>query len=149
MSKYDGTVELVASPLIMNSEGKILLVQSSKWGALWLIPGGHVEYGESVYDAAVREGKEETGLDLTPKHIVNIGELIFDPSFHRKAHLVFIHVLCAPTSDKVKIDGREITVSEWVTPDEALTRELGKGTDQSIRNYQAGVTIGLTRPENG
>ncbi|PKP58053.1 DNA mismatch repair protein MutT [Candidatus Atribacteria bacterium HGW-Atribacteria-1] len=51
------------SALIINKEGKILLINHRKLG-IWLYPGGHIEQGETPDEAVVREVKEETGLNV-------------------------------------------------------------------------------------
>ena len=108
-SKYDNTVEIVSSALIVNKQdGKILLIKSHKWGDLYLLPGGHVEPEETIFNAAKREGEEETGLKLKPLYCVNVGELINDPAFHRKAHLVYFHIVCEAETNEVKLDGEEL-----------------------------------------
>lgn len=56
----------VAAGVLVEQEGKVLLVQRAvdpKQG-WWCIPSGFVEYGESPEEAAIRECKEETGLDV-------------------------------------------------------------------------------------
>ena len=58
-------VELVTCVMIQNPETDEVLIQNRKRKYLgWSFPGGHVERGESFYDCAVREVKEETGLDV-------------------------------------------------------------------------------------
>jgi len=51
-----------ASALIIEN-GKVLLVYHKKLD-VWLYPGGHIEKNETPEQAAVREAKEETGLDI-------------------------------------------------------------------------------------
>lgn len=57
---------VVAACVIKDSEGKYLLVQEAQPKAygLWNLPSGHVDKGESIEGAAIREAKEETGLDV-------------------------------------------------------------------------------------
>ena len=45
--------------------GGIVLIERRNPPPGWAIPGGFVDYGESLESAAVREAKEETGLDVT------------------------------------------------------------------------------------
>ena len=59
--------QLTASVLIVADENpaQVLLIHHKKHGC-WLQPGGHVEKDENPLESALREGLEETGLDLSP-----------------------------------------------------------------------------------
>lgn len=64
-------IELYRNPvptvdiIIETDEGKIILIKRKNEPLGWAIPGGFVDYGESLEDAAIREAKEETSLDVT------------------------------------------------------------------------------------
>lgn len=51
-----------AAAIVLNEAGEILLIKGPRRG--WEMPGGQVEEGESIKDAAIREVKEETGIDI-------------------------------------------------------------------------------------
>ncbi len=57
---------LAASAVVTDNDGRFLLVKRGHQPAqgLWSLPGGSVEDGETLAQAAVREVKEETGLDI-------------------------------------------------------------------------------------
>lgn len=60
--------------IIKNNEGKILL-QRRKGTKLWpgflALPAGHVDEGENVYDAAIREAREELSIIITKEDIAD------------------------------------------------------------------------------
>lgn len=60
-----------ASTVVLNREGKILLQLRSDTH-VWALPGGAMEIGETIAQTAVRETKEETGLDVELEYIVGI-----------------------------------------------------------------------------
>ncbi len=51
-----------AATIVLNNQGEILLIKEPRRG--WEMPGGQVEEGESLKDAAIRETKEESGIDI-------------------------------------------------------------------------------------
>ena len=51
--------------LIIRRDGGVVLISRKYPPPGWALPGGFVEIGESLEEAAVREGKEETGLEIT------------------------------------------------------------------------------------
>ena len=53
----------------------------------WALPGGFVEYGESVESAAVREAKEETSIDVNLQNLVNVYS---DPDRDPRRHTVTV-----------------------------------------------------------
>ena len=79
----------VVDALIVSDDGKILLVQEGKPGreGLYNLPGGRIELHETVFEACVREVKEETGYVVELTGVVgfyqsvypdlNVGGLVF------------------------------------------------------------------------
>lgn len=50
--------------IIIEVEGGIVLIERKNPPPGWALPGGFVDYGETIEEAAVREAREETGLDV-------------------------------------------------------------------------------------
>ena len=60
--------------LILMNEEKILLQKrkgSKLWPGYYALPAGHIDEGETQYDALVREAKEELGIEINPNDIIN------------------------------------------------------------------------------
>jgi 8-oxo-dGTP diphosphatase len=67
--------------LLFFQEGKVLLLRRFQTGYMdghYSVPAGHLDGGETITQAAIREAKEETGLDLEPAAIT------FACVFHRR-----------------------------------------------------------------
>jgi 8-oxo-dGTP diphosphatase len=65
----------IAALVFIQKNGTILLVRQSYGNRYWSLPGGMVEHGESVDQAAIREVKEETGLEVRIKRLVGVYSL--------------------------------------------------------------------------
>jgi mutator protein MutT len=72
--------------VVFNASNEILLIKRGKapnYGR-WMVPGGTLEWGETLEDAAVREVREETGIDIEIETFVEIIEAITrdEEAFH-------------------------------------------------------------------
>ncbi|MCD6549611.1 NUDIX domain-containing protein [Candidatus Micrarchaeota archaeon] len=130
--------EPVVGGVIINREGKILLIKSHKWSNKYVIPGGHIELGEHAVDALKREIKEETGLDVYDIRFLGFQECIFDENYWKRKHFILLDFVCKTDSNDVKLndEGEEFI---WVTPNEALKLDLEPYTRKAIETYLARV----------
>ena len=133
--KFSRGIEVVGSVIIENNEDKILLVKSPKWNNKWTMPGGHIEPGEKIAEALIREAVEETSLSLKTLGIIAFGELIGSKDFHRSAHFIYFDIFCKAKNTEVKLDYQELTEYIWVYPKEALKMDLAESYDKTIRDY--------------
>ena len=108
-------VELTNMVMIQNRQTNKVLVQDriKSWKGL-SFPGGHVENGESIVDSAIREVREETGLDV--KNLKSCGIIHWSNNKTYDRYLVFLF----RTSD---YNGELITECDegrnfWITIDE-------------------------------
>ena len=82
----------VGSAVLVEHEGKFLLGKRNKTNAFgkWMIPGGGVDFGETIEQAGVREIKEETNLDVELTRFICHKEIINMPGNYHG--VVFFHL---------------------------------------------------------
>ncbi|MBF7082212.1 NUDIX hydrolase [Desulfallas sp. Bu1-1] len=80
---YENPVVGVAA-VVVNDQNQILLGRrkGGRYGGLWCIPCGYVEYEEDVYNAVKREFKEETNLDIDIVRVFTVQSNFHDPENH-------------------------------------------------------------------
>ncbi len=120
--------------LILNKEGKILLVKTYKWKDKFIIPGGHVELGETMEEALKREIKEETNLDVFDFNFLCAKENVFSEEFHKKKHLIWLTFSCKANDDKVILN-EEGQDYKWAHPEEALKLSIDSFSRSLIKFY--------------
>ena len=126
--------EPTTGALIFNQEGKLFLMKSHKWHDKYVIPGGHIELGESIEDSLKREVKEETNLDIHDIEFICFQQFIFDNAFWKKKHFIFFDFSCKTNSNEVKLND-EAQEYVWVSPEEALKLPLDPYTRRTIEEY--------------
>jgi len=132
MSEYP---EPVTGALILNENDEIFLMKSPKWKNKWIVPGGHIENGETMKECVKREVKEETGLDIDDVEFLTVLEGIPE-DFERDAHFVFLNFVCRAKNQNVELDQREGTKHVWIDPEDAVEElDLNDSTEEFIDAY--------------
>lgn len=87
------TVDVIIS-LIDRPHQPIILIERKHPPYGWALPGGFVDYGESLESAARREAKEETGLDV---HLVHLFHVYSSPQRDQRQHTISVVFLAEAT----------------------------------------------------
>lgn len=136
-----GEVRCGVAALITDEADRVLLTRRSDNGR-WCLPGGHVDAGENVAEACVREVLEETGLDVLPLKLIGVystpDALVIYPDGN-KAQFVS---LCF----EVRVLGGELALSEETTEFGYYTMDQIRSMDV-LETHLPRIEDGLTRKE--
>jgi 8-oxo-dGTP diphosphatase len=99
----------------------------------WSIPGGVLEVGEMVREAAVREAQEETGLLVEPGELLGVYDRILrDPERRVQYHYVLIDFLCRRVGGEL-IAASDAAAVRWFTRQQLPGLNLAEDTEDVIR----------------
>ncbi|MBI5675316.1 MAG: NUDIX hydrolase [Nitrospirae bacterium] len=86
---------------IIEIDGGIILIKRKNPPPGWAIPGGFVDYGETLEDAVIREAKEETSLDI---NLVRQFHTYSDPKRDPRHHTVSTIFIATASGNPVAAD---------------------------------------------
>ncbi|MCK4927260.1 MAG: NUDIX domain-containing protein [Candidatus Aenigmarchaeota archaeon] len=128
------TPEIVVGAIIVNGKDEIFLARSKKWKDRWIVPGGHLEFGETLEQAIRREIKEETDLEVSDIKLIDVKESIFSKDYHKRKHLVFIDFSCRAKSSRIILND-ELQEYIWTGPGRALQLDLNQFTRKLVGKH--------------
>jgi 8-oxo-dGTP diphosphatase len=111
--------------------GQILLIQRAHppLAGEWSLPGGRIEFGESIIAALKREVREETGLDIEPRELACVLDRI-GPDHH----YVLIDYLCDITGGELRA-GSDARAVRWASRDDLTGLGVAEFTCEVILRF--------------
>lgn len=125
--------------VVLNAEGHVLLVKRGKppRAGEWSIPGGLIDLGERLEEAAHREVREECGIEIAIGGFITTFEpIIYDAAGEIEYHYVLLDYWATYLSGTVVAQDDAAAV-EWVTLDALPTFNLRRETFQVIHDAHA------------
>ncbi len=127
-------VPLVGVGAIIIENDRVLLIKRGHAPLLgeWSIPGGVLEVGEMLREAAVREAREETGLVVEPGELLGVFDRVVREDGRIRYHYVLIDFLCCRISGD-PCCGTDADEVRWFTREEVVQLKLAPDTAEVIR----------------
>lgn len=129
---------LVVNVAVVDAARRVLLTRREDF-EVWCLPGGSVEGGESLAEAALREVAEETGLAVRLTRLVGLYSRPKLRGYHTAA--LFAAVV---SRGSLRVDPSEVVEAEWFAADE-LPLELLWGQRERILDALSGVGGAIVR----
>jgi len=122
--------------LVPDSSGRVLILRralDSTDGGKWCLPGGKIDYGDTVEQAAIRELVEETGLRATRLRFLFYQDSL--PPAPGRMHCINLYLECSAEGEVVL--NEESTEAAWISPQDAPRYELSFRNDEGLARYWA------------
>ena len=104
----------------------------------WVFPGGYVDRGETLTTAAIREAREETGLEVRLEGLVNIY------SYPGRTPVIIVYAATA-TGGRLEVDEESLESAEVDTSAIPWTDLAFRSTHEALQDYLAGLLHPLPR----
>jgi 8-oxo-dGTP diphosphatase len=120
--------------IILDQERVILVKRGHEpLAGSWSIPGGVLEVGETLRQAAVREALEETGLTVEVDELLGVYDrIVRDPDERPRYHYVLIDFLCRRIAGELQAAG-DAAEACWFTRKEVGELSLAEDTAEVIK----------------
>lgn len=118
--------------VVINEANQLLVIKERVSNLGFKLPGGHIDNGEMISSAVVREVKEETGIDVEFDSIISLGH--FYPHQFHKSNLYILCIANAKSSEINIEDTKEILEARWMDINEYLE-------DEKVLSYSKAVVI--------
>lgn len=116
---------------------QIVLIERKNPPSGWALPGGFVDVGETVEQAAVREAKEETSLDVTLTELLGIYS---DPARDSRGHTVSaVYIATGSGHAKAQDDAANLVICDPDNPPGELAFDHQKILDDYLRYKSSGI----------
>lgn len=115
---------------MVHRRGRVLLLKRKNPpnAGKWALPGGLVELGETVQEAAVREIREETGLSVVVERLLDVQtDLHIDENSRIEYHYVLVDYLAKPVSGRIRLNAESYD-SGWFTAGQIRRLAMSEGT---------------------
>lgn len=127
-TQHNSKMELSAGLAIIQ-KGSILLVhpKGQSWYGTYSIPKGHIEKGESILDAAIRETREETGIMIDKYDIIDPEPKYIDykdktGKTYKRLYFFIVNPKVPIEKDAISVDGEEVDWSGFILEKKANSR---------------------------
>ncbi len=130
---------IVAVGAIVVKDGRVLIIRRGKAPSygVWSVPGGAVNLGESLRDAARREIREECGVEIDLTDVTEaVDRITQDGEGRVQYHYVVIDFLARWESGEV-VSASDCLEARWVQPEDLSQYQMTSGTADVIRKMLA------------
>lgn len=123
--------------MIQNRKGEVLLGlrKGSHGSGEWSFPGGHLEMGETVFETAKREVKEETNLDINKFELISVADEMRYLESDGKHYLNIGVKALYEGGEPVNMEPEKCEEWKWFSLDN-LPANLFEGTELVINNFK-------------
>ncbi len=132
-SQFPKGIEVSVVCLVVDNENEILLSKHPSWseGKQWVLHGGHIESGEKILDAAMRETREEAGIRSTAVKILDCGDYIVP---EKQKH--FVYFVCVLKAEETEAQPKEeLSELKWFSFNDVLNENIEPGYRKMIEKY--------------